>query len=341
MIATLGILKEKNARQTFCSRRARVLRWLGGVALVGFAALNVMAWYHARAMTRFVPAGRATPPADRLSFAQKAAVLVTGITMPRPANKKTPADFGLPFRAVRFAAEPGLEVEAWHVPAQGKPRCVVVLFHGYAVARDSELPETRAFHDLGCAALVVDFRGSGGSDGMETTIGFRETAEVAAAVAKARELDPGVPLVLCGRSMGAVAILRAIAAHEVQPDGILLEAVFDSLLHAVENRFRLMGAPSFPAAQLLVFWGGVRAGFSGFSHRPVDYARSVACPSLVLHGEKDPRATVEQARAVFQNLAAPTKMEVFPGVTHDPCVIADPQRWTEEAAQFLDRLTQP
>jgi alpha-beta hydrolase superfamily lysophospholipase len=63
-----------------------------------------------------------------------------------------------------------------------------------------------------------------------------------------------------------------------------------------------MGLPTFPAAQLLVFWGGVQQGFNGFRHNPAEYARSVKCPVLMMHGEHDSRVTVEQARNIFDNL---------------------------------------
>jgi hypothetical protein len=55
-----------------------------------------------------------------------------------------------------------------------------------------------------------------------------------------------------------------------------------------------MNVPSFPAAQLLVFWGGVQAGFNGFSHRPAEYAKSVSCPVLFLHGEDDTSAPLSR-----------------------------------------------
>jgi hypothetical protein len=70
---------------------------------------------------------------------------------------------------------------------------------------------------------------------------------------------------------------------------VILEAVFDTMLNTVRHRFHAMGIPAFPSAQLLVFWGGRQWGFDGFAHNPVQYAASLNCPSLFMHGANDPK----------------------------------------------------
>lgn len=211
----------------------------------------------------------------------------------------------------------------------------VLLFHGYASAKSSMLPEAKALHTLGYASFLVDFRGSGGSNRSETSLGFAEAEDVAQAFEYARALAAGQPIILYGRSMGGAAVLRAIAVYQIQPAGIILEAVFDKLLSTVQNRFTSMGLPSFPAAHLLVFWGGFQQGYSGFRHNPVEYAASVYCPTLVLHGTDDPRATLAEGRAVFQNLNGKKWFEAFSGVGHEAYLAAKPDEWQRAVSQFL------
>jgi fermentation-respiration switch protein FrsA (DUF1100 family) len=200
------------------------------------------------------------------------------------------------------------------------------------------LTEARTFHELGCDALLVDFRGSGGSEGDVTTLGVRESADVAAACGLARRLAPDRPLVLYGQSMGSVAILRAIALDGIAPAGIIIECPFDSLLTTTRHRFTSMGLPSFPAADLMVFWGGVQHGMNGFAHNPVEYAARVACPALVLHGEQDPHVAASEAQAVCNALAGEKHFELFPGVGHNACCRAAPELWREHVSRFLERL---
>ena len=81
-------------------------------------------------------------------------------------------------------------------------------------------------------------------------------------------------------------------------------------------------------------------GFSGFRHNPADYARSMCCPTLILHGEEDPRATIEQARNILVNLAGPKRIEVFGEVGHGSCRDAAPERWKEAVSQFLKPISE-
>ncbi len=116
--------------------------------------------------------------------------------------------------------------------------------------------------------------------------------------------------------MGGAAVLRAIAAHGVKPDAIIIEATFDSLLNTGKSRFRAMGLPGSPFAELLLFWGSVQNGFNMFSHNPVDYARAVKHPALILHGEQDARTTIDQARSIALAMGAHARFIAYAGVSH-------------------------
>lgn len=87
-----------------------------------------------------------------------------------------------------------------------------------------------------------------------------------------------------------------MARNGIKPDAVILEAVFDTMLHTVEHRFGAMGVPAFPNAELLLFWGGVQGGFNGFDHNPVEYAGSLSCPALFMHGGLDPSSRMEEGR---------------------------------------------
>ena len=210
-------------------------------------------------------------------------------------------------------------------------------FHAYTSSKQSLLAPAKVFHDLGYALLLVDFQGSGGSHGDDTTIGYREAGDVAAAVDYAREKWSPPVTILYGESMGGAAILRAVADLNVRPSGVIIESTFDRLLSTVQNRFHAMGLPAFPLANLLVFWGGEQEGFNGFRHNPADYATNVHCPVLMFQGGLDRRVTTAQARNLFDHLAGPKELEVFDGADHCGFLAADPMRWTAQVDGFLKK----
>lgn len=326
-------------RSIFRWVRSRPRRALGLAVISSFGLLNLFCFRHSWAMTHFVAGGKRTLRPESLTIADKAAVILAGVRVPRLKNGASPSDFSLPFAVESGRSEDGLNIESWYVSAASpSPRAVVVLFHGYASSKSALLGEARAFHEMGHAVCLVDFRGSGGSSGSVTTLGFLECADVAASCHVAGRLVPGRPIVLYGHSMGSVAILRAIAVAGVRPAGIILECPFGHLLETVRQRFSAMGLPSFPCAELMVFWGGVQHGMNGFAHNPVDYAAHVKCPSLFMHGEADARVPLANAEAVFSTLAGEKTFRSFPDLGHESYLRARPGLWKRYVSEFLNTL---
>jgi uncharacterized protein len=238
------------------SRRKRAYRRLLLALAAAAVGANALAYLHARALTRFVAAGERTPPPEQLNVAGKLKVLLLGTRIPRPVDPCTPAALGLPFETRTLPGDAG-SLEAWIIPHTA-PRGLVILFHGYAASKAQVLTVAARLHALGWSAVLVDFRGSGGSQGERTSIGYHEARDVAAAVHWAKqELGSGTP-VLYGFSMGAAAVLRAVAVENVPARAIVVEAAFDRMRTTIHHRFEIMNVPSFPLADMLVFWGASR-----------------------------------------------------------------------------------
>jgi pimeloyl-ACP methyl ester carboxylesterase len=311
----------------FLLRRWKRIAILLAVLIV---VANVLAARHAEAFLVYADSGDAVAQPEQLTRGRKLGVLVNGVGVPRPENRAEP---DVPYTTHRIPM--GKEwLEAWHVPAAA-PRGIAILFPGYASAKDSLLPEAAALRSLGFDVLLLDFRGAGGSSGRENTLGVREADDVGAAVAFANERWAGRRIILFGRSMGAAAVLRAVGQLHVKADALILECPFDRMLSAVKNRFRAMGVPSFPGAEMLVYWGGKRLGFDGFDHNPEEYADAVSIPTLILTGSEDARATPEQVRSVHDRLRGPKRLLIIDGAGHEPLLRKSPAVWSEAVREFL------
>jgi len=309
------------------------------IAAIAFAGLNVMAYNHARAMMHFTASGDRTRKPETLTLWQKAGVLLFGVNVPRPAGQQPPADLATDCRVLKISAPKGITLEAWYCDL-GPSTPLVILFHGYAAQKTALLQEARMFLDLGTSVLLVDFRGSGGSSESYTTVGIHESDDVATLVQFSQRNLSHSRVILFGQSMGAVAILGAIRNHGIQPDAVILEAVFDTLLNTVRNRFHAMRVPSFSSAELLVFWGGQQQGFNGFSHNPVDYAMSVECPALFMHGRDDPRATLDEGRRVFNAVPGPKQFTTFDRTGHESYVSTHASEWRTTVEAFIKETGQ-
>jgi alpha-beta hydrolase superfamily lysophospholipase len=321
--------------------RRRPAKALLAFVLGLFVIANILAFVQAYSMTHFQPGVVTTRP-DQLSGLGKLGVVLTGVRLGKPRNTISPATFNLPYETRRYRGADGTEYEAWLIPAGGPPwrrwrgkRGVCLLFHGYAGCKAGVLREAEIVRRAGYDAFLVDFRGCGGSSGSVTTVGYREADDVAEAVKYVRQNLHPARLVIYGRSMGAAAALRAVALGEAKPDALVIESPFDRMLTTVSHRFDVVGVPKFPLARLLVFWGGVQQGYWAFGHNPIDYARSVTCPTLMIRAGRDPFIKQPEAESVFNNVAGPKQLVVFDGAAHEPCVAVDKGQWAQHVTDFL------
>ena len=290
---------------------------LVGTVVAGFVALNGIGYIGAYVATHY----------------QKSNFL--GLGIPRPQNETSPADFNLPYTTHKIWLNDREWLDSWSIESSTK-KGIVILFHGKDSNKSSLLDAAKILNRLGYDVLLVDFRGVGNSSGDRTTIGVTEAEDVVSAVAYTKQLNLQKPIILYGISMGSAAILRAIAKDEIQPEAIILELPFTSLLDTIKIRIENAHLPPSPLAQLVVFWTGVQHGFNGFAHNPIEYAKAVDCPTLILVGERDRTMEIAEVEKLYQNLDVPKNMVIFPEAGHEVLARADSELWTKAVRDFLE-----
>jgi uncharacterized protein len=295
---------------------------LAQVVLTGFIGINAIAFLAAYTLSHYRYPGQ------------------MGLGSPRPNSPKRPTDLGLPYVTRRIPVRKSEWIETWLIPSRPSPsRGTVIIFPGNGSSKASQLlAPAKVLNALDYDVLLVDFRGTGGSSGNTKTLGVQESQDVALVMNDVRQSRLQSPVVLYGISMGTAAILRAIAQEKVKPNAIMLELPFTRLLNAVRSRFHVFNIPSFPGAELLVFWGGVQYGFNGFEHNPEVYARQVRCPTLVLQGKQDRWTSMAEINALYNNIKGSKQLVVFPKAGHQLLVTADKERWQQNVERFLSSL---
>jgi len=104
----------------------------------------------------------------------------------------------------------------------------------------------------------------------------------------------------------------------------------------VTNRFELMGVPSWGLVDLLVFWGGQQSGFSGFEHEPIEYAKEVNIPTLIIYGAHDPKVKLWEVQEIHQNLAAEQKeLLIIPDAGHNHMLRSNKELWGRKVTSFI------
>lgn len=225
------------------------------------------------------------------------------------------------------------KIECWDIKV-AVPKGTVILFHGFGGQKSSMLDKAEVFRELGYNTFLVDFMGSGGSEGNQTTIGVLEAEQVKTCFEYLTQKGEK-NIFLFGTSMGSVAIMKAISDMEIKPNGIIIECPFGSMYKTVCARFKVMNAPVFPMAGLLVFWGGLQNGFWAFGHNPTEYAKKITCPTLLMYGQKDEKVSKAEIDEIFANLSGRKELKIYQNAGHENYLTKYKDEWTKNIKEFI------
>lgn len=215
----------------------------------------------------------------------------------------------LPHQDVSFESD-GVVLRGWLFTALPPRRSVtVVALHGIADNRESTIWIAERLVPKGFDVLAYDSRGNGESGGDACTYGFYEKKDLA------RALDQlGIQrAVLVGNSLGAAVALQA-AAMDSRVIAVVAADTFSDLETIVRER-----APFF-ASKAQVEKALVLAERDGHFRiadvSPVDAARRIRVPVLLLHGAEDRETSAAHSEQVFAALAGLRELRLVSGAGH-------------------------
>jgi alpha-beta hydrolase superfamily lysophospholipase len=291
--------------------------------------VNVLAVFQAYNFTHFSKADVDSSINYQASSFEKIKTLILGVKKPKSVNTEFPTQ---DFETIML--ESNANIECWKIDTENA-RGTVILFHGYGSKKSAILNISDEFVKLGFNTFLVDFMGAGGSEGYKSTIGFEESVQVKTAFEYIKNSGES-NIYIYGCSMGAVAIMKAIQDFQINPEGIIIECPFGTMYETVCARFEIMNVPSFPLADLLVFWGGVINGFWAFDHNPVEYAKKINIPTLLTYGELDNKVSKQEIDDIFENINAYKELKTFKNSGHENYLFNDKELWVEAVDKFLN-----
>lgn len=261
----------------------------------------------------------------------------------RPQHKhplRTPKNMGMAFEAVHFESMDGTRLAGWYVPARKAPKGVIVLCHGVDGTRTSMLAAADILHRAGYAVLLFDFRARGESEGSRSTLGWKETEDVFAAL-KEVHMRPELkklPLGLYGHSMGgSTALMAAAGAREVR--AVVAESPYSRLDHAVDNHFRAIPFGIGLIMEPPVRWFGERMiGVQPEYVRPISVVHRISPRAvMIIEDENDKLCPTAETQAIYTECEEPKELWQVPNAGHIGAEEVAPKEFEHRLVVFFDK----
>lgn len=176
---------------------------------------------------------------------------------------------GMPKDAVQWLERDGVRTRLATVRPAASARAVVLYFGGNGEDLHAASYTLLELVRYGVEAIAAEHPGFGGSSGSPSVSSLLANADAAAAVARARAEQLGVPFIVVGSSLGSFCAVHAAAGTAV--DRLVLRAPPSRLADVAKRAY-----PWLPVGLLL------RHAFDNEAD-----AAKVRCSALVVHGTDD------------------------------------------------------
>ncbi len=229
-----------------------------------------------------------------------------------------------PVLPTEIAVHEGLAYSLWMPEAVTPVRGGVVILHGAGSCKESHHDYARMVRAAGLAAIAVDQRGHGASDGPMDGRVIEDICSIAALL-RSRIGDPAAPVALRGSSMGGCFAILAAAPADARAAVAICPASAAGLRRGVAAGTLVFDAD---APALDAFLGGQDL------HEAV---AALEVPVLLLHAEGDEQVPVDHSRELAARLRSPqSRLITVPGghhrsVQHDEELQAISLRFIERA----------
>ena len=301
--------------------------------ILGGAALAATAIY-TEIMTSVV-ARRRTPATDAIH------AMATGKS-PAPLDPTiqslSDALREIPMETVAIRSHDNYVLRARWYPVEGARR-TVILVHGWHSRWYVDFSASAPFlHDNACNLLFIDQRCHGESGGDLIGYGIHERHDVLSWIEWIEQNHGGLPLYLCGISMGAATVLMTAGlpiAGRVQ--GIMADCGYSTPQEIVSLTLKKnIGGLAGPTLAAVNLNCKMREGFTLKDYTPIEaMTANKEIPCLFVHGDADDFVPWRMSLENYYACQAPKDLLIIHGAGHGLSFLVDPDRYKQKVLDFF------
>ncbi len=216
---------------------------------------------------------------------------------------------------VTIKASDGMQLQAFLIKRE-KARANILLCHGYRSTKEFMYGFISIFPD--CNLLLFDFRAHGESDGGVISIGYHEYKDVIAAGNYLRQVDPSLPLVILGISMGGAATLKAVYNQQNLAEALIIDSTFSDLKTMMLQSYSLkVGLPYYPFFPVIKGMFDYFANCDADNMNSMEYVKGIPLPIFFIHSCNDSFIRPEHSLRLYSLATNPrTKLWIGPRCRH-------------------------
>lgn len=217
-------------------------------------------------------------------------------------------------------------------------KATIIMLHGIRSKKERFADHSRYLADQGFNTVALDLRAHGESGGKHCTFGVKEKKDVKALVdylMKEKQITHKIGI--WGQSLGGAVGIQALALDHRLKFGII-ESTFTDFTNISFDYMRYHTGLNFRAfSNYLVNRAGKIANFNPLSARPVEHAKSIHQPMLIVHGTEDQRISIDNGQELFRNLKSTQKEFLkMEGATHLNVWQVGGQAYLNKVLQFIN-----
>lgn len=253
-----------------------------------------------------------------------------------PVCCATPQNFGAVYEDVTLTTADGIKLSGWYIPSQNG--AAVILLHGYGGDRTSSLVYAEMLSRHGFGVLLYDQRASGESEGESLSWGWRDVADVEAALIflKTRPDLTSPQFGVLGCSTGAEIAIGAGARFE-EIGAVIADGAYYANIRDTWPPYEFtdwLGWPVYPFFITFMEW---RSGASAPMSLTDAVAQIAPRPLLLIAAGED---GYEQWRGerYYRAASQPKEYWVVEGAAHCGGPSAQPEAYETRIVSFFGQL---
>lgn len=259
----------------------------------------------------------------------------------KAAVAQTPDQYKLAYETIDFVTADGVRLRGWFIPAVGAASGrTIILCHGWGSNRGELLRDTHFLAEHGFNLFYFDFRASGESKGVVSSVGYLETRDFDAAYdfLKTNRPEAAETVGVFGTSMGgSVAIYSAAKYPEIVC--LLAENTFLSYNRVVANwSWRRLKTPYFPLVAMTLFFVRRKLKANPEPYSPLYSVGGVKVPALFINGDNDDLVPLADAEVLYGMCPSDYKeMWVIAGASHAKCAEVGGEVYRDKVTAFFKK----